>query len=138
LLNRKVVSSFEEAFQRFLGKGCPAYVPKTRLPSKESIDLIHAAGGLAILAHPIQLKLEGEKLEALVKSLRDQGLDGLEVFHSDHDAKHEAIFSDLAKRLGLRISGGSDYHGIPGRSAELGHPALDEALALELFSEYSR
>lgn len=137
LLDRKVVSSFEDAFERFLAKGRPAYVPKARMPSKESIDLIHAAGGLAVLAHPIQLRLQGEELERLVKMLRfEQGLDGLEVFHSDHDADHVAIYKELATRLELRVSGGSDYHGIPGRKVELGQPVLEERMARELFSGF--
>jgi predicted metal-dependent phosphoesterase TrpH len=132
LLNRKAVSNFEEAFERYLGKGKPAYVPKTRLSPRESIELIHQAGGVAVLAHPVQLRLQGRELEALVESLAALGLDGLEAIHSDHDESLSRAYQDLAGRLGLKISGGSDFHGIPGRAAELGRPSFDVEQAHEL------
>jgi predicted metal-dependent phosphoesterase TrpH len=137
LVNKKVVANFEEAFRNYLAKGGPANVAKTRLPSREAIDVIHGAGGLAILAHPIQLRLEGQALETLIVKLLSEGLDGIEVFHSDHKAEHVAFYQDLAKRHKLRISGGSDYHGIQGKTVELGMPEIDASVALNLLSGHS-
>jgi len=134
LINKEAVSSFEEAFERYLGKGRPAYVPKTRLPPGEAIQLIHGAGGLAVLAHPIQLRLEGDALALVLGGLAAQGLDAIEVFHSDHKAPDEQAYAALAERFKLRVSGGSDFHGIPGKNVELGHPEIDESVALRLFS----
>jgi predicted metal-dependent phosphoesterase TrpH len=133
LIDKKAVATFEEAFERFLGKGKPAYVPKARLSSKEAVALIHGAGGLAVLAHPIQLRLERHALEAILTELVAEGLDGIEVYHSDHGPEHVAAYLELAERFGLRVSGGSDYHGIPGKNVELGRPTIDEAVARELF-----
>lgn len=134
LINKKAASSFDDAFERFLAKGSPAYVAKTRLSPRESIQIIHGAGGLAVLAHPIQLRLQGQALEAVIQDLVDAGLDGIEVFHSDHDKNHENLYATLARQFGLKISGGSDFHGIEGKSIELGKPAVDVLVARELFS----
>jgi predicted metal-dependent phosphoesterase TrpH len=132
LLNKKAVGSFEEAFQKFLGKGAAAYVPKQRMKSADAIAAIHAAGGKAVLAHPVQLRLEKPALETLLKELKGQGLDGIEVFHSDHNPDLEAYYGALAGSLDLRVSGGSDFHGIPGRRVELGKPRLSQAQLEEL------
>jgi predicted metal-dependent phosphoesterase TrpH len=134
LLDKGVVASFEEAFDRYLAKGAPAYVPKARMQSGEAIQAIHAAAGLAVLAHPLQLRLEGPALESLLLKLKAEGLDGIEVFHSDHDLAQTQFIAELAKRHGLKVSGGSDFHGIPGKQVELGVPELPESLVEELFA----
>jgi hypothetical protein len=106
------VDSVADAFRRYLGYGKPAYVRKDNLPTDRAIDAIHDAGGLAILAHPIQLRCADEQdLQQVVRRLVDEGLDGLEVYHSDHDEPHRAQYRALAQRLGLLRTGGSDYHG---------------------------
>lgn len=134
LVAKKAAADFPDAFDRFLAKGKPAYVPKTRLSPKDSIGIIHGAGGLAVLAHPIQLRLEGAALKEKVRELAALGLDGLEVFHSDHGPQHEAAYAALAAEFGLGVSGGSDYHGIPGKNVELGRPAVEEASGRKLLS----
>ena len=133
LIDKGAVASFNEAFEKYLGKGAVAYVPKARMKSDAAIAAIHAAGGLAVLAHPIQLRLEGPGLEALVASLKKQGLDGIEVFHSDHGPEDVIFYGALAARHGLGVSGGSDYHGIPGKNVELGVPANPLSMVEELF-----
>jgi predicted metal-dependent phosphoesterase TrpH len=134
LVNKKAVATFEEAFRRFLAKGQSAYVPKTRLAPKEAISLIHGAGGLAVLAHPIQLGLEDAALEAQIGRLKELGLDGIEVYHSDHELEHEQLYEGLAKKFSLGISGGSDFHGIPGKDVELGRPQIDVSVVRALLS----
>jgi hypothetical protein len=100
------VSDFRDAFDRYLGNGKPAYVPKERLTLQEAISLIHAAGGLAILAHPGALGTR-ERIAPLVAI----GLDGVEVLHPSHDWDDAGRLDAIAAELDLVRSGGSDWHG---------------------------
>ncbi len=95
-----------DAFDRFLGNGRPAFVPKHRLSLGEAIALVHEAGGLAVLAHP-GAGATRERLD----TLRAQGLDGVEVLHPGHSAEDIARITTLADHLDLVPSGGSDWHG---------------------------
>jgi len=95
-----------------LKKGADAYVEKLRLSPAESIALIHDAGGVAVLAHPYQLKLSSQDgLDRLVDELAVLGLDGIEAVYSRHSTAERAAFSEVAMRHGLLVTGGSDYHG---------------------------
>lgn len=112
LVKKGVVSTVQEAFNRYLGQGGRFYVDKETTSARQAIDLIHEAGGLAVLAHPAQLRRENHaQLMTVIKSLTDMGLDGLEVIHSDHRESLIDHLSDVARRLGLLITGGSDFHG---------------------------
>ena len=126
LVNAGVVDSVSEAFDRYIGEGRPAYTRKDRLPPEEAIEAIHAAGGVAILAHPVQLKLSPDDLATAIGTLIDAGLDGLEVHHSDHGDQDVTQLRALADRHGLLTSGGSDYHG-DRKSIELGQPSVPAA-----------
>jgi predicted metal-dependent phosphoesterase TrpH len=95
-----------DAFDRYLGTGRPAFVPKPRLSVADAIRLLHDAGGVAVLAHPAR---EGT-LERLT-ALRQAGLDGVEIRHPSHSAEDEARLRAIATHLGLVSSGGSDWHG---------------------------
>lgn len=97
---------FRDAFDRYLGNGKPAFVPKDRLPVVEAIQLIHNAGGLAVLAHPASAGTR-ERVEAFVAL----GMDGLEVRHPSHSADDAARLTALVDHFGLVPSGGSDWHG---------------------------
>lgn len=120
LVQRGVVKNPQEAFVRFLGAGKPAYVPKEKLASAEGIELINRAGGLAILAHPGLLKLGINQMEALLKELAGQGLAGLEAWYSEHDPVLAKRLAALAARLGLAVSGGTDFHGAGKPAIRLG------------------
>jgi predicted metal-dependent phosphoesterase TrpH len=112
LLRAGVVGSITEAFERYLGYGGAAFVRKEVVSAGEAIDAIHAAGGLAALAHPIQLRCrDDDDLSRMIEGLTDRGLDGLEQFHPDHDRSWTERIGNLAGRFGLLVSGGSDYHG---------------------------
>jgi predicted metal-dependent phosphoesterase TrpH len=99
--------SVEDAFRRLLGWGAPAYVPREGMGPRDAIDAIRAAGGLPVLAHfseaPGQL--------GLLRELRDAGLRGLEVYYRTFAPETVVLVADVAKRLGLVATGGSDYHG---------------------------
>ncbi|MBN2493475.1 MAG: PHP domain-containing protein [Deltaproteobacteria bacterium] len=125
------VGSVDEAFERYLGSGRPAYVPRLRLEPPEAIALVHAAGGLAVLAHPGIAGLEPPVLEAEIESLAACGLDGLEAIYPEHSEAQRRELERLAGRLGLAVTGGSDFHGElkPNRLGEPPVPAeLLEAL----------
>ena len=112
LLSKGYVKSVQAAFSSYIGQGAPAYVRRDRLPADEAIEAIHHAGGLAILAHPVQLGLRAPgELEHFVTRLQQFGLDGIETHHSDHDPLLSQQYTSLAERLELLTSGGSDFHG---------------------------
>lgn len=112
LLRKGYVKSIQDAFARYIGEGAAAYVGKDRLSPDEAIDAIHRAGGLAMLAHPVQLRCANlDELRLVVRSLRDAGLDGIETRHSDHRPIDVEQFEQLAAEMGLLTTGGSDFHG---------------------------
>jgi hypothetical protein len=111
LVEKGYASSIQDAFNRFLAKGAAAYVEKKRLSPGESISLVHNAKGVAVLAHPYQLKLTAEALERLVGELVEMGLDGIEAIYSRHSPAERECYSKLADRHRLMVTGGSDYHG---------------------------
>ena len=102
------VSNTREAFDLWLGRDRPAFVPRSGPSPEAVVAVIHDAGGLASLAHPGRTEID-----ARVPSLRDAGLDALEVYHSDHDGAASDRYRRLADELGLLMTGGSDYHGDP-------------------------
>lgn len=122
LLDAGHVATFEEAFDKYLGNGKPAYFARPSVPPAEVIALIHRAGGIAVLAHPII----GDQL-CLLPMLKKAGLDGVEVWHSHHTAEETERILVEALNLGLVKTGGSDCHGaLSGREASLGTVGLDE------------
>ena len=85
---------------------------RERLTPKECIDLIHHAGGLAVMAHPCFLyRKNKKKLVALLEELKEHHLDGLETYYSEHTEQETITFFKLARKLELMVSGGSDFHG---------------------------
>lgn len=98
--------SMEEAFEKYLKKGRPAWVPKYKISALEAIELIHEADGLAVLAHPAL-----NHNDHVIPRLAAQGLDGLECFHTRHNAGVPEHYLAMAGRLKLLVTGGSDCHG---------------------------
>jgi 3',5'-nucleoside bisphosphate phosphatase len=112
VLQRKgYVDSVQEAFDVWLGKGRPAYLERDRLLPSEAIDLAHASGAVAVLAHPTSLGYEDTELERFVGGLAADGLDGMECEYGRYSPETRARLRGLAERLGLAVTGGSDYHG---------------------------
>ena len=106
LINEGWARDSRDAFDRYLGAGKPAFVPKHRLTVGEAIELIHAGGGLAVLAHPGP---EGRR--DAVERYAAIGLDGLEVRHPGHNSEDTSRLGTLVDFFGLVPSGGSDWHG---------------------------
>lgn len=120
LLSMGVVTSFKEAFTRYLGAYGRAYVPKDKLALPRAVSLLHDEGGLAILAHPYILGQAGPALAATVGRFREAGLDGIEALYPEHSQAQTLEYLALARRLGLGVSGGSDFHGAAKPEIEVG------------------
>ncbi|MDR0567980.1 MAG: PHP domain-containing protein [Spirochaetaceae bacterium] len=111
MMRKRIVKSREQAFDRYLGKGRPLYVPKEGLEFRRAADIIKDAGGIAVLAHPLSLYIAWGRLPDLIKNLKDQGLDGIEAWHPTAKAHSCKRLEALGKSLGLYITAGSDFHG---------------------------
>jgi predicted metal-dependent phosphoesterase TrpH len=121
LIDKNIVGSVWEAFNKYLSKGRSAYVSKKKLPLKRAIDLIHNASGLAILAHPVSLKHRRYKdTEDFLRELKYLGLDGVEAYYSTHTPNFTKYLVNAAQRHKLLVSGGSDFHGKVKPETELG------------------
>jgi predicted metal-dependent phosphoesterase TrpH len=121
LIEKRYVRNFQEAFDRYLKKGAPAYVDKFRFSPGEAIHFIHEAKGVAVLGHPNTLGLNGYmELENLVQSLIKEGLKGIEVYYPEHSSSEVAQYKALAEKYGLIVTGGTDYHGIEKESLDVG------------------
>ena len=122
---KKYARNIGEAFGRYIGAGTPGFVDKERLTQAEAVDAIHAAGGLAVLAHPPELNLTNfAQLDRFVRTLMAKGLDGIECIHSECSHAQTRHYMDLAKSLGLLVSGGSDFHGPANLDVRLGTPRV--------------
>lgn len=111
LVRRGYIGSRDEAFRRWLYEGGPAYVGHATPTTPEAVEVVVAAGGLPVLAHPWGRGNEDIVTAGVIADLVDRGLVGLEVDHVDHTAPQRQGLRDLAHRFGLLITGGSDYHG---------------------------
>ncbi len=99
--------NLDEAFERFLKKNRPAWVPKFKMSAGEAIELIHQAGGVAVLAHPGL-----NRTDQVIPGMVEAGLDGLECFHTKHSTSTSELYLELADRFHLLVTGGSDCHGL--------------------------
>lgn len=112
--------STQEAFNRYLGNGKKAYVPKFRFQPDEAIAMLRKAGALPVLAHPGLLELGKQALERLITGLKGMGLMGVEAYYSEHRPATTKALVSLAARLDLVVSGGSDFHGAAKPAIALG------------------
>lgn len=120
LKKKGYVRSYDEAFDRFLGDGKPCYIPRERITPEGAVALIHEAGGLAVLAHPLLYHLGTEELKKLLELLKGCGLNGLEAIYSMNEGRDERRMRELAAEYGLFVSGGSDFHGATKPHIDLG------------------
>jgi len=120
LMDKQYVTSAKDAFDRYLSEGRPAYVARELPTPADAVSWIRAAGGVAVLAHPTWAKVSGEGLNTLLTTLKGDGLGGIEVHYSTHTKRQTTEYLDLAKRLDLLVTGGSDFHGITKPDIEVG------------------
>ncbi len=129
LVKNKCFSTVREAFEKMLEKGQPAYVPHYRLEVEEIIELIHEAGGIAVLAHPKLVKDD-----ELVEDVLSRGIQGIEVFYPRHDEEDVKRYMAMAEKYNLLVTGGSDFHGFPTRwPDELGVFTIDDCWAEKIY-----
>lgn len=120
LMEKGYVTSAKDAFDRYLAEGRPGYVARELPTPAEAIAWIRDAQGVAVLAHPTWVKESNDGLPAFVRTLKNDGLDGIEVHYSTHTRQQTARFLELAKQFGLLITGGSDFHGLTKPDIEVG------------------
>lgn len=111
LLELGVVTTKDQAFQKYLNSNCPFFVPRPKLEPKDIIGVIKRAGGMAFLAHPMLYHLGYQQISSLLDSLIKYGLEGVEVYHSSNHALESSYLKSMALSKKLLISGGSDFHG---------------------------
>jgi len=112
--------SIPEAFERFIGNHGPCYVEREKITPNDAIKIIHKAGGVAVLAHPILYHLSDANLDKLVSMLKDEGLDAIEAIYSTYSPSEERQVRALANKYDLLLSGGSDFHGAAKPKLDLG------------------
>ncbi len=134
MIKKGFVGSINEAFDKYLARGKPAYVDKYRIDCKGAIEIILGAGGIPVLAHPFLLKLEKDVLfEELIITLKEMGLMGMEVYYPEHSRELVADYVEIADRHGLLITGGSDFHGSIKPDINMGSGKGDLFVPYELY-----
>lgn len=129
LVSKGYAQNTEQAFRKYLSESAPTFVERDSPHLALAIQSIIAAGGFPIVAHPIRLGVhDPEKEEALIGVMCDMGLRGIEAYHSDHGPRDIERYLGIAKKYGLAVSGGSDFHGLAKPDVSLGsgnHGNLD-------------
>lgn len=111
LVERGVVKNYDAAFKIYLGRQGRAYAQKKDLPLSQAASVLRSEGATVMLAHPYLLGETGRSMEELARHYQSLGLDGLEAYYTDHSAQRTQEFLQLARKLGMPVSGGSDFHG---------------------------
>jgi predicted metal-dependent phosphoesterase TrpH len=120
LMEKGYVTSIDEAFAKYLDESAMCYISRESPEFDDSVARILAAGGVAVLPHPGRARGGAKILENEAAEMQRMGLRGIEVYHSDHDAADVAFYLAIAKKLGLAITGGSDFHGAAKPNIQLG------------------
>lgn len=110
MVEKGYCKTIRECFDKYIGLGKPAYSEKNELTATEAVKAIRAAGGLAFLAHLNQTGYDTDKLKSLLSVLKEAGLNGIEGYYPEYTKNHVSEYRALAEKLGLALSGGSDYH----------------------------
>lgn len=120
LLEKKYVKSIKEAFIKLLSPGCPAYIPRYKITPFKAIELIKGISGIPVIAHP-GINPDDDIIFELAK----KGLSGIEVWHPEHNETLTKKYHEIAKKCGLLVTGGSDWHGHNKEGSSLGTIKLD-------------
>jgi len=123
LVKRKIVKNSRQAFDCYLGKGKPFYIPKEGLEFELALEIIHGSGGIAVLAHPMSLYIAWGKLPDIIKNFKEKGLDGIEAWHPSAKVSSCKRLEELGRKLGLYVTAGSDFHGEVRKDRKLGFTA---------------
>ncbi len=136
MVKKGFADSINDAFDRFLGKGQPAYVDKFRIKSAKAMELIKGAGGIPVLAHPYLIGIhDPHRFESFLTALKSMGLMGIEVLYPEHTPKAVAFYARLAEKHSLLITGGSDFHGEIKKTVQMGSGNGDLFVPYELYEK---
>jgi predicted metal-dependent phosphoesterase TrpH len=127
IIAKGYVKTKQDAFDKYLGKGKPAYVERDRFTVDESLELIRGAGGVPVLAHPHTLNMGNRRLREFLAELGTKGLQGIEAYYSEHSREQQRFCLHMARELNWVVTGGSDFHGAmnPHLHLGVGFGALD-------------
>jgi 3',5'-nucleoside bisphosphate phosphatase len=112
LVEKGVVATTQEAFDKWLGKGQPGYVEREEMTADVALKLARESGGVAVIAHPFSLGLAGASFTSALTELREQGLSGMECIYGRYTTEERHSLAQIAQRLDMVATGGSDYHGV--------------------------
>ncbi|MCP4369110.1 MAG: PHP domain-containing protein [Deltaproteobacteria bacterium] len=135
MLKRGFVKSIDEAFNKYIAQGMPAYVDKYRVDCKRAIEIILDADGIPVLAHPILLNFDKNETIKLFSLLKDMGLKGIEVYYPETPPDMTAFYIELAKRYGLLKTGGTDFHGSLKPDIQMGSGRGDFLVPYEIYEK---
>ena len=136
LVKKGFAGSMNQAFDRYLGAGGPAYVDKFRIECRQAIALISDAGGIPVLAHPGLLKCKTRgQFDDLIAGLKKMGILGVEVFYPEHTPEQTHLFAELAQRHHLKLTGGTDFHGTIHPEVKIGSGKGDLFVPYELYEK---
>lgn len=135
LVDKGYVFSVKEAFDKYISKGRPAYVPRYKFLPEEAINLIKNAGGIAVLAHPGLIKNND-----IVEEILEMGIEGIEVYYPEHHPIQVGNYLKICRERNLLITGGSDFHGIGSGDSRsrLGCAGINEELFTRLFEYHKK
>lgn len=129
------VESVNEAFEKYLSSGCPAYAEHYAMSAEEAIELINSANGIACCAHLHLLRFENEDLFRFLERLKAAGLRGIEGYYPSYAEEQGEQYRNLACKLGLKLSGGTDFHGANRPEVSLGTGYGDMNIPYSLLKE---
>jgi len=121
LIAMGVVNTMQQAFDRYLNEGRPAYVPRAEQPTAQTVERLRRMRVVPILAHPMRMGMEAPAMHAFIRSLKECGLMGIEVYHPSANARAARMLDGIARQENLLATGGSDYHGDSGSAVRIGH-----------------
>jgi len=120
LVEKGYAADYDDAFQRFIGEDAPSYVERQSQTTEQTIRMVREGGGIPVVAHPVRLSLSRDLEREVLLRLKNAGLLGLEVYHSEHPPHLQAHYRRLADELDLFPTGGSDFHGAVKPDVQLG------------------
>ncbi len=120
LVEKGYAQNSEDAFRRYIGENAPSYVERQSQTTQEAIHKIRSGAGIPVVAHPIRLAIPRDVEREVLVGLKNAGLLGLEIYHSEHPPELQAYYRQLAEELDLLPTGGSDFHGAPKPDTKLG------------------
>jgi hypothetical protein len=120
LVEKGYAKNSDDAFRRYIGEEAPTYVQRESKTTEEVVRIVALGGGVPVIAHPIRIGLTNDREREFLMRLKQVGLLGLEVYHSEHSPERQAYYWKLAEELELLPTGGSDFHGDIKPNIELG------------------